>query len=203
MCPSGDIFTYTLPSGVVLGFDQALVNKIALQQAYINLAAQLMCLSNLTENVCAGSAVTLPLAVTGPSHSNHWSVVGGALPTGLTLNGGWHAGKTTTITGTPTAGGTYSFTIKALGSNGYGITRTYTMCVIEISPDPLPDGDIGIAYSQTLTAPACATPPLSWQVTAGALPDGLTLDEQTGVISGTPTVDGTFNFTITLQTEAT
>ena len=64
-----------------------------------------------------------------------------------------------------------------------------------ISPATLPDGVRGTAYSQTLTAPGAAAP-LTWTVTSGSLPAGLTLHAATGVIDGTPTTVASSTFTI-------
>ena len=112
-------------------------------------------------------------------------------------------GTTLGISGTPTAAGNFSFTVRVPAPNGDFFQKAYTICVIDITPATLPSGSTGAAYSQTLTATGCATPTLSWQVTSGALPDGLTLAEGTGIISGPPTAVGTFNFTVTLQTSST
>ena len=60
---------------------------------------------------------------------------------------------------------------------------------------PLPSGNVGTAYSTTLAAVYGATP-YSWAVLSGGLPDGLTLSTNTGVISGTPTTNGTSSFSI-------
>ena len=62
-----------------------------------------------------------------------------------------------------------------------------------ITTSSLPDGKVGEVYSQILTA--TGTTPIKWSI-SGALPDGLTLDETTGKISGTPTADGTAKFTV-------
>lgn len=64
-----------------------------------------------------------------------------------------------------------------------------------ITTDSLPNGTEGTSYSQTLTA--TGTAPITWSVTSGYLPTGLTLNESTGLISGTPTSEGTSNFTVT------
>ena len=63
-----------------------------------------------------------------------------------------------------------------------------------IITDTLPDGKVGEAYSQTLTANG--TTPIKWSISGGARPDGLSLNADTGEISGTPTAEGTATFTV-------
>ena len=63
-----------------------------------------------------------------------------------------------------------------------------------ITTDTLPDGKVGEAYSQTLTA--TGTTPITWSISNGTLPDGLKLTGNTGEISGTPTAEGTATFTV-------
>ena len=65
-----------------------------------------------------------------------------------------------------------------------------------ITTSSLPDGKVGEAYSQTLTADG--TTPIRWSVENGngVLPAGLSLNADTGEISGTPTADGTAKFTV-------
>lgn len=59
----------------------------------------------------------------------------------------------------------------------------------------LPNGQVGMPYSQPILAIG-APGPLTYQVTSGALPGGLALNAATGHITGTPTTQGTSNFTI-------
>ena len=68
-----------------------------------------------------------------------------------------------------------------------------------ITTDTLPDGKAGEAYSQTLTA--TGTAPITWSIDGG-LPAGLSLNKDTGEISGTPTADGTAKFTVKAENSA-
>ena len=63
-----------------------------------------------------------------------------------------------------------------------------------IVAESLPDGMEGEAYSNRLTAKGTA--PITWSMVSGVLPGGLSLNEITGEISGTPAGEGTEVFTV-------
>ena len=66
-----------------------------------------------------------------------------------------------------------------------------------INTTTLPTAYVGEQYNQTLQAtPGTTGNALTWAVTQGSLPEGLTLDETSGTISGTPTAAGTSTFTV-------
>jgi hypothetical protein len=137
-----------------------------------------------------------PVSITasGGTAPYAYAVTAGALPDGLTLD------SDGTLHGTPTAGGSFTFTVTATDDNGCTGTIEYTLqtgCpAITIEPATLPAAQKGVAYSQTLTASG-GTGPYTFAVTAGSLPPGLTLDPNTGVLSGTPTANGSYSFTVT------
>lgn len=133
------------------------------------------------------------------------SVASGALPAGVSIN------SNCTITGTPSASGTFNFTVNVTDSStGAGpytaassaLALTVAAPTVSLSPaaGALPGATVGAAYSQSFTAGA-ATAPYNYSLTAGALPPGLTLTGDT--LSGTPTAAGTFNFTITATDSST
>lgn len=83
-----------------------------------------------------------------------------------------------------------------LDTNDVSRTLCATPCpTITLSPSTLPDGVVGTAYSQTISASPGGT--YTFTVSSGMLPDGLSLNPSTGAITGTPTTAGLFNFTIT------
>lgn len=205
-CPDGLIFTYTVPSGTFAAFSQAEADAIAYSVACNRAIEQRVCLSALSaDSACAGQSYSGVITATGPeipTSGNVWEIVSGSLPPGLSISSDGSASAT--ISGTAGAEGSYTFSVRMTTPAGNAMTKTYVLCVI--GKTALDDGAVGVAYSETLTdltSAGCPDAfPLSWQVTAGALPDGLVLNEATGAITGTPTVVGTFNFTVLLQTQA-
>jgi hypothetical protein len=112
------------------------------------------------------------------------------LPAGLTMTA---AGV---ISGTPTAYGTFNGTITA--SNGVlpNAVQAFSITIDQapaFTSAPPPDGKVGTPYSHACAANG--TPPISFAVTSGALPTGLTMSDA-GVISGTPSAEGTFGGTL-------
>ena len=124
-----------------------------------------------------------------------FAVTSGTLPDGLTLDS-----NTGQISGTATALGTFNFDITATDNFGCTGTTSYTVNIncpeVTVLPATLPNGTVGTAYDQTVSGNGGAEP-YTFAVTSGSLPDGLTLDSNTGQISGTPSAAGTFNFDIT------
>jgi hypothetical protein len=90
------------------------------------------------------------------------------------------------------------------GDDGY-LAATPVSVEITVNPGPpvvtttaLADGTIGAAYDEYLAAAGGDGTYSSWTITAGALPAGLTLDDATGRIHGTPTAAGDVTLTVTV-----
>ncbi|PYS34814.1 MAG: hypothetical protein DMG14_28555, partial [Acidobacteria bacterium] len=134
------------------------------------------------------------LTATGGAPPYSWSIDSGSLPGGLTLF------ATGSISGTPTAAGSFSFTVRVTDSAAR--TATSRLLSITISPaplsitttSPLVAGTVGTPYSQSLAATG-GTTPYVWTLTSGTWPAGLTLSGA-GVISGTPTAVDTASLTV-------
>ncbi|MGI8688107.1 MAG: beta strand repeat-containing protein, partial [Thermomicrobiales bacterium] len=95
------------------------------------------------------------LTATGGTAPYTFTVTMGTLPTGLSLSTGG------LLSGTPTAGGTFSFTIQAKDANGVTGSQAYTLSVttptITLSPATLPGGVRSVAYPATTLAAAGGT----------------------------------------------
>ncbi|MEY4322227.1 MAG: hypothetical protein RL410_8, partial [Actinomycetota bacterium] len=123
------------------------------------------------------------------------SLIGGSLPDGLSMDS--HGN----ITGTPTAVGTYTFKVKA--DNGLGII--YTTATIHITNEPANDvywseKVLPLAYQaevQVIDGVTAVMPgTITYSVINSSLPAGLTLNPATGALTGAPTTEGNFYFTI-------
>ncbi|HET9868224.1 MAG TPA: Ig domain-containing protein, partial [Nitrospira sp.] len=138
-----------------------------------------------------GQPYSQPVQVTGGTGALAWSLVAGSgtLPANLNLDA-----TNGLISGTPTAAGTSSFTVR-VDSGGQFDIQPLSITINQPAPPPspsitttsLPAGTIGQAYNQTLRATG-GTGGLTWSIVpgTGTLPPGLSLDQTTGVISGTP-----------------
>jgi hypothetical protein len=141
-----------------------------------------------------GSVYSQALAATGGNGVYAWSLASGTLPAGLTLN------ASGTITGTPTQTGTSTFSVRVSDSQANPSTATSSLSLtvaypeVAIAQTTLAAGRVGTAYSQTLTATG-GNGAYTWSVASGSLPAGLALSAS-GVISGTPTQQGTETFSV-------
>ena len=123
------------------------------------------------------------------------------------------SGQTVTFTLDVPVGPNRVFTVSGLNGSGRAILQgqstpivltpgqpttvdiTLVDITITITTPSLPSGTVGVAYSEPVQATG-GTGALTWTINAGALPPPLTINSSTGVISGTPSTAGTFNFTV-------
>ncbi|HUB82157.1 MAG TPA: putative Ig domain-containing protein, partial [Bryobacteraceae bacterium] len=164
-------------------------------------------LPNGTVNLIYDGPNGVTVTAAGGTGSTTWSISSGSLPTGLNIGS-----ATGTISGTPTVAGPYSFTVQAEDTNMITATASYTITVYAApslnAPANLNPADVGSAYNTAATNPVTLTggaPPITWAITG--LPTGLIFSTTTGVITGTPSVNGgspyTINFKVTDANGAT
>ncbi|MCU0440571.1 MAG: putative Ig domain-containing protein [Raineya sp.] len=122
-----------------------------------------------------------------------WQIISGSLPQGLSLNS-----STGVISGTPTSVLTTTITLQV--SNGICFsTEEFELkvspCSVQILPDSLIVGTVGSNYSQTFTQIGISGN-VTWQVASGNLPQGLSLNTNTGEITGVPIISDSTEFEI-------
>ena len=120
-------------------------------------------------------------------------ITSGKLPAGLSLD------SDGTISGTPTKSGSFKFTVRAENSVGYH-QKQFTLKVLimpAITTESLKAATVGTSYSASLTA--SGSTPITWTL-SGDLPNGLKFTN--GKLTGKPTENGTFTFTVTASNSA-
>jgi hypothetical protein len=145
-------------------------------------------------NGTVGVAYVQTVTGSGGTGPYSFGVTAGALPAGVILTSGG------VLSGTPSAAGPATFTVRGTDANGCFATVSYTFTVaapppvppvcptITLSPSTLPTGIVASPYSQAMAASG-GTAPYGFGVIAGALPAGITLSAA-GVLNGTPTTAG-------------
>ena len=146
----------------------------------------------------AYSEVTLE--ATGGEGPFSWSIANGQLPLGLTLDAA--SGR---ISGTPTTAGVTEFTLRVTDSAASPSTATedYRVSIapgigpLDITTTQLPSASLDQAYLAFVAAEG-GLGPMTWSVSDGALPPGVSLDASDGALRGTPRTVGVFEFTVTV-----
>ena len=170
-------------------------SHVTVKQVGVTIAAQ------GATSVDQGQQVGLTATVTNDSGNKgvSWSVSG----TGCT---GSACG---TLTNTTTSTATYVAPASVTGIQSVTVTATsiadttkFASVTVSVSAPPaitigsLPAATTGASYPATTLTESGGSGTLTWSVSAGTLPPGFSLNSSTGVISGTPTTPGTYNFTL-------
>lgn len=156
------------------------------------------------------SPTTLPAATAGTAYSQTFTAVGGsapysfqfvAFPSGQpsTVPPGLSLSSAGVLSGTPTASGTFNMNLRVADSAGRIFAKAVSI-IVNPAPltittaSPLPGGTVQTPYSLTFAATGGAST-LTWMVSSGTLPAGLTLTSN-GVLNGIPTTVTTTTFTV-------
>jgi hypothetical protein len=148
-----------------------------------------------------GSPYSQALTATGDTAPDSWTIVPlkGSLPPGLIL------GPAGVISGTPQQAGTFSFSAQVIDSSAHAAQKPFTITInrapLSVATTTLGTAVKGTPYSQQLAAGG-GMPPYRWGLASGQLPDGLSLDSGTGLLSGTPSVTGMFVITLSVSDAA-
>lgn len=144
-----------------------------------------------------GSPYQAKLEATGGVAPLVFLVGVGNLPPGLGINE-----NTGVISGTPTTVTEFTFPAEVRDARGRSSTKFFKIVIVDerqplviSTASPLPQATLGDPYSLPIVATG-GLPPYAFSVTAGTPPAGLSLNPQTGILSGTPTQAGTSTFTV-------
>jgi len=193
ICPDGLPFRYTVGAGQYLALSQGDANAIALSVACTVGQSEAMCLPNIPGTACLNQFYSTSIFPSGGTTPFNYSIINGSLPPGINIS---QSMDTTTlfISGTPTATGTFTFTVQISDRFGLFFNKTYTISVMTINMPK--DAQNGVPYTFSFTVTG-GTPPYTFALSNGALPAGLSMDAS-GNITGTPTVNGMTLFSVSV-----
>lgn len=145
-----------------------------------------------------GQDYSQPVKAVGGTAPYRWVVKSGRLPNGLTLS------EDGIVSGRPTINGEQTFEVEVTEQSGQTAVKQLSIDVAPapqftvLTPAQLPRAAVGVPYRVELKATS-GTEPYAWvkkkKAKFGVFPDGITLTRE-GILSGTPTTQGTSNFTI-------
>ncbi len=156
-------------------------------------------------NGTVGVAYSQTIIASGGTSPYSYSISAGSLPAGISLSSGG------VLSGTPSAGGTFNFTIDATDNSGapgpFTGSRAYTLTIvaptINLPSKTLSQATLNTSYSDSIPLATGGTAPYAYSISSGGIPFGLALDSATGAITGTPTSIGTFSFDIMASDSST
>jgi hypothetical protein len=183
--PSQGSYPFTL-----LATDKAGIT--ATQDCVLTVASTFSITTTALSDASPNAAYSQTLFASGGKTPYSWSIVSGNLPAGLTLSG---AGV---ISGSSAQVGSFPFVVRVADANGATAQQNLSINVVFgllVSVCPTSVSEAGVAYSFQMVASG-GTPPYSWSLTVGSLPQGLALDAVSGAITGTPQQAGTIQFTL-------
>ncbi|MBX3173939.1 MAG: putative Ig domain-containing protein [Gemmatimonadaceae bacterium] len=132
----------------------------------------------------------ISLAAVGGDGSEVWSVIGGSLPSGLTLAGSG-------ISGTPDIPGRADFIVRVSTTDGRSAQQALSIDVhgtLVVTTTLLPGAVANVVYGPALLTATGGVGPNTWTAVS-ALPAGLALGTN-GALTGTTNVVGTFDLTV-------
>lgn len=185
------------PSTFTVKVTDGASTPVAVTQALsITIYSPLSISTSTLPNGAVGVFYNQTVAASGGTGAITWSWTSSTVPPGLQLGS---SGASTTVSGTPTQAGPFTFTVTATDSSSPAQTakETYTVTIappLSISTTSLPNGAVGAAYSQSLVATG-GTGTLTWKLSTGTLPNPLALSSS-GTISGNPNYPGISSFTV-------
>ncbi len=148
--------------------------------------------TTISSGVVNGAYSPVNFTATGATGTVTFAVTAGSLPTGLALT---PAGA---LSGTPVQGETFSITVTAADTAGDSGSQSYSFQIacpaITVGPATLPTGTSGTAYTPVTFTETGGFGAATF-AESGALPTGISF--ATPVLSGTPTVTGTFPIQVT------
>ena len=190
-CPEGGQFSYAVPGGVFRANNAAQANAMAYSYACAQAMVNRFCLGDdISDRTCISEAATFNISISGQiPDSRTWSIASGTIPTGMTFANG-------VLSGTPTAAGSFTFTVRLVGDSGNYATHEYTIVVFSIiNESPIDEAVLNMSYVYNFFSSSGDQEMQQWTVISGNLPAGLELTEA-GVLQGTPTESGSFPITV-------
>ncbi|OGW29299.1 MAG: hypothetical protein A2X56_13805 [Nitrospirae bacterium GWC2_57_13] len=202
---SGDYFFWPLPDGEEC-YSTAAEAPLVCSAAYAGSSRFAIAPANITKGSSGSFAV-----IVGDRNLN--SLPGGTVISASASTGTVTPSSVTVLDWLYTGPSSYGFSVDVPlnATTSYttitvsidGVSAT-TLTVPLIAPSPtitnvtLIGGQVGFPYTEYLYASGGTSPYISWVVTLGSLPPGLTLPSGgfINVIGGTPTAAGTYNFTV-------